>query len=164
MGEEWWDQKYVQWEKRLIAEWVARTYPDQEVRFHVQIGPPPVGEEGKAITAARVRMLQVYCNWADAIVFLPDRLILIEAAIVATPTKLTQLELYQEMLPMTPDLAPWRHLPIEPILVYSIEHPTLLRLARQKGIRTIQYVPNWLNKWLAKRGATKAESKTITRL
>jgi len=164
MGEEWTDAKYVHWERHLIGEWVTKTYPDAEVRFRVQIGTPPVTPEGAVVTASRIRMLQVYCNRADAIVFLPDRLVLIEASIVASPSAVTQLELYREMLPTTPDLAPWRHLPIEAILLYAIEHPTLLRMTRGKGIRTVQYVPKWLDKWLKKRGATKADSKTIGRL
>jgi len=137
-------REYIRWEDRLISEWLAKTYPGVEFRMHVRLGPDDMRDEGGKFSPSRIRMHQVYKSRCDAIVFLPDRLILVEAAVIMTPTKVTQLELYQRMIPTTPDLAPWRHLPIEPLLLYCVEHPMLATMAREKGFRTVQYIPDWL--------------------
>lgn len=154
-------RQYIRWEDRLISEWLARIYPDTEYRMHVRLGPDTVRDEEGKFSPTRVRMHQVYKARCDAIVFLKDRLLLIEAAVIMTPTKVTQLELYRRMIPTTPDLAPWRHLPIEPILLYCIEHPQLAAMAREKGFRTIQYEPEWLEDRLARLEGRKVQGDWI---
>lgn len=81
-------------------------------------------------------------------VILPDRLLLIEAAIRPNPGKLSQLELYAMLVPHTPELAKYRHLDVELVLLYAIEDPALILLARRKGITTIYYRPEWLDSYL----------------
>lgn len=93
-------------------------------------------------------MVGSWRRWADAIILEEDHVTLIEAAIRPNPGKIGQLELYKMLMPHTPELAPWRDLPIEMVLLYAIEDPATNLLARSKGIKCIEYKPSWLPAYL----------------
>jgi hypothetical protein len=143
-------RKWQPREQLMLSEWLAKEYPQYEYRMRVRLGTYPIerDEAGRYLPDAEMRMLGVWRRWADAIVFLPDRLVLVEAAIRPSPGKLAQLELYKELIPHTPELAEFRDFPIEMVLVYAIEDPVLIKLAREKNIRCVHYIPKWLPAYL----------------
>jgi len=135
-------------EMQMLNEWLAKNYPKALVMTRVRLGAPPVEPGRGDLGPGEIRMIGVWRRWADAIVITDNKILLIEAAIRPNPGKIAQLELYEMLIPQTPELAPWRDLPIEKILLYAIEDPATIWLARQKGIRAIYYAPPWLDSYL----------------
>lgn len=135
-------------ELRLVAEFLAATYPKYPYKMRVRLGtthphlviPEATEEENKLIGSWR--------RWADAIVFADDRLILIEVAIVPEPGDISMLLLYERLIPHTPELEEYSNLPVEKLLVYAIEDPVLISLARDQGIKVIYFKPDWVDEYL----------------
>ena len=135
-------------EQRLVSEFIARFYADYESRTHVHLGSTPPRLRGKFTTDAEARLVGVFRRWADAIVFMPDRLVLIEGKILPQPGVLSQLKLYEALIPKTPELAEHREKPIEKVLVCAIEDPLITQLARTEGVLVRVFHPAWINQYL----------------
>ncbi len=141
---------YTPWEIMMIGEWVGITFDDVVYQTNVRLGPlTPRNSQGQ-FTRDELRMLGVWRRRADAVVYLPDRLLLVEAVLTSNPGKLSVLELYELLVPQTPELAPYLHLPVQKTLLYCIEDPVLNVLAERKGILAIQYVPTFFDAWFDK--------------
>jgi len=135
-------------EQRLVSEFVARFYPHTESRTHVHLGSTPTRLKGRYSTEEDARLVGVFRRWADALVFLPDRVLLIEGKILPQPGVISQLKLYVELIPKTPELAEHRHKPIEPVLVCAIEDPLISELARREGITVRIFHPAWIDEYM----------------
>jgi hypothetical protein len=104
--------------------------------------------ESPGLTDEERRMIGVHRRWADAVVLLPDRVILVEAKIRPQPGVISQLTTYARLLPHTPELGRHADLPIEMVLLYAIEDGLINVLAREQGIKCISYQPAWLDEYL----------------
>lgn len=135
-------------EQRLVSEFVAEFYGEHESRTHVHLGSLPARLRGRFAKEEDERLLGVFKRWADALVFMPDRVVLIEGKILPQPGVISQLLLYEELIPKTPELAEHKDKPIEKRLVCAIEDPLISELARRSGIRVITYRPKWIDKYL----------------
>ena len=135
-------------EQRLVAEYIARFYPEHESRTHVHLGKVQPRLRGKYLDENAERMIGLFRRWADAVVLLPDRIVLIEAKILPQPGVLSQLELYARLLPKTPELADHKHKPIERVLVCAINDPEITAMAREQGVKVVTFKPAWLNGYL----------------
>jgi len=141
---------YTPWEIRMIGEWVSQTFPDVPWQTNVRLGSlTPRNEQGR-FTQEELHLLGVWRRRVDAIVVLPDRLLLVEAVLRSQPGKLSTLQLYEALARQTPELAQYQHLPVQKVLLYCIEDPTLTVLAQQQGILCIQFVPSFFDEWFAK--------------
>lgn len=93
-------------------------------------------------------MVGVFRRWADALVFLPDKIVLIEAKILPQPGVISQLKLYEELIPKTPQLAEHYYKPVEKLLVCAIEDRVITELARREGIRVVVFRPAWIDAYM----------------
>jgi len=75
----------------------------------------------------------------------------------AEPGIVTLLVLYRRLFRETPDLRERWDLPLEMMLVYAIEDPVTIEMAREAQIRAVQYQPTWLDSWLASVSVRKRE-------
>ena len=137
-------------EQRLVSEFIARFYPDYESRTHVHLGSTPPRLKGKFTSEETARLVGVFRRWADAIVFMPDRLILIEGKILPVPGVISQLKLYEELIPKTPELSEHWEKPIEKLIVCAIEDPVITELARREGILVRVFRPSWIDSYMKK--------------
>jgi len=145
------DSDKRQWqprELRLVSEFLAKYYGEYPYRTRVRLGSIHPELSPDQLSESERRMVGVFRRWADAIVFMPDRLVLIEAAIRPSPGDISQLELYKHLLPHTPELAEHAGKPIELLLVYAIEDPLIVSLARNRGIRVQYFKPDWVDDYL----------------
>ena len=132
----------------MLGEWLEKEYHGRYYATRVRLGAPPAALIKPDMPEEEVRMLGVWRRWADALVVLPDRLVLIEAAIRPDPGDVSKLELYASLLPHTPEFRQHRDKPIELVLLYCLEDPVLVALARKHGIKTVYYRPTWLQEYL----------------
>lgn len=139
------------WQPRellMLSEWMAETYPGNEYRTRVRLGRIQPRVDAPGLTPEERRMIGVHRRWADAVVLMPDRVVLVEAKIRPQPGVISQLELYARLLPHTPELGEHAELPIEMVLLYAIEDELINVLAREKGIRCVQYWPSWMDEYI----------------
>jgi hypothetical protein len=129
---------------RMVSEYIAKNYSHGKAMTRVRLGAlhPTLLMEG--LDAAETAMMGIWRRWADAIVILPSKLILIEGAILADPGDISKLIIYKSLIPHTPELSDYLKLDIEMQLVYSIEDPLIVITARQVGIRTVMFQPDWI--------------------
>ena len=135
-------------ELRLVSEFLAQEYRDYPYQTHVRLGSIRPRVDGAFVGDEEVRMLGVFRRWADALVILPDRLVLIEAAIRPEPGDISMLELYERLIPNTPELAEHVGKPVEKVLLYCMPDDLLLTLAREKGIQVRYFRPAWVEEYL----------------
>ncbi len=142
-------KKRREWELEFVGEWVTKTFPHARYQTQVRLGRiQPRAPDGQ-FTVEEKRMLGLWRRRIDCIVFLPDRLLLVEAVLRALPGKLMVLKLYEKLVRQTPELSEYHDLPIQKILLYAIEDPVLLVIAREEGITPIRFVPRWYDEYLA---------------
>lgn len=133
---------------RLVSEFLAKNYGKYPTRTRVRVGSVHPELKPGELSAAEQKMVGVFRRWADAVVFMPDRLVLIEAAIRPSPGDISQLELYEHLLPLTPELAEHKDKPIEKLLLYALEDPVIVKMARERGIRVTYFHPPWIDEYL----------------
>ena len=131
-----------------MAEFVAEFYGEYESRTHVHLGSTPPRLRGRYAKPSDERLTGVFRRWADAIVIMPDRIILIEGKILPQPGVISQLKLYARLLPKTPELAEHKDKPIEKVLLCAIPDPLLNTLCDEEGIRVVIYRPVWITAYL----------------
>ena len=149
-------QKRTPWEIMMIGEWVATTFPDVAWQTNVRLGSHTPRNARGQFTVEELRLLGVWRRRVDAIVYLPDRLLLVEAVLRSHPGKISTLNLYEMLVPQTPELTQYKHLPIQKTLLYVIEDPVLNILAKKDDILPIQFVPSFFDEWFDKlRGRDK---------
>lgn len=135
-------------EMRLVSEYLAKNYSSYSTQTRVRLGSIHPDLKPEQLSDAEKRMVGVYRRWADAIVFMPDRLVLIEAAIRPSPGDISQLELYEHLLPHTPELVEHKNKPIEKVLLWAIEDPPIAAMARDRGIKVVYFHPSWVDEYL----------------
>lgn len=133
---------------RMVSEYLAKYYSDYPTKTRVRVGRIHPELKPELLSGGELRALGIWRRWADAVIFMPDRLILIEAAIRPQPGKISQLELYEHLLPMTPEFAAEKGKPIEKVLLFALEDPVVAALAREKGIKVVYFHPDWIDDYL----------------
>jgi hypothetical protein len=131
-------------ERKLIVEYVEKTYPKPLAKFYnVRLGEPPA-----ALKAAHPGLpdsyFKVWHAYADAVIVLEKEIHLIEAKVYKPEGAVSQLERYAYELPRTASLKMWSTRPIKKILVTARAPPQLLEFAGRHGIEVIIYRPAWV--------------------
>ena len=133
----------------MAAEYVAARFPDAvAARLNVRLGAAPLELQGETLTASEAGALRVWSRWADAVVELEDRVVLIETKIRPKLGPLEALLLYEVLLPSTPGFSLGGR-SIEKRFVYAVEDPVLVYIARILGIIPEKYEPAWLREYLS---------------
>lgn len=129
---------------QMLSEWLTKTQAGKRWMTRVRLGTPRSEIPRPEMSPEERVMIGSWRRWADAVILTDEDVTIVEAAIRPEPGKISQLELYRTLLPHTPELAAWKGLPIKMILLYAIEDPATILLAREKDILCIQYQPSWL--------------------
>jgi len=146
-------------EMQMVTEYLTREYPRTFWATRVRLGSPHPELLMPVLSEEERRMIGVWRRWADAVIVQKDKVIILEAAIRPDPGDVSKLELYSRLLPVTPEYRQYKDRPIEMILLYAIEDPATILLARERGIRCIEYKPDWLSSYVAL--LTKRESRGV---
>ena len=135
-------------EQRLLSEFFAREYPTTPVATRVRLGSIEPELVTESLSEPERRMIRVFKRWADGLIFLPDKTIIVEAKIRLDPGVISKLEIYRRLFFETPEYKDRWTLPVELMLVFAIEDPVTIELAREKGIRCIPFRPEWVPEYL----------------
>lgn len=135
-------------EMQMLAEWLTKTQRGKRWMTRVRLGSPKPAVPTPNMSVEERAMIGSWRRWADALILEKDQVTIIEAAIRPNPGKISQLELYAMLFPHTPELAAWKSAKINLVLLYAIEDPATVLLAREKGIKAIEYKPSWLPSYL----------------
>ena len=144
-----------------MTEFLRKEYPTTPYSTNVRLGSIPLEFVARPLTSEQARQLSRLKRYCDAVIFLPDRTIIVEAKMRAEPGIVTLLALYRRLFKETPDLRERWGLPLEMMLLYAVEDPVTIEFAREVGIRAVQYRPEWIEEWLASVSVRKREA-TLT--
>lgn len=131
-----------------MSEWTRLVFPRAHVKENVRLGTYHHALAGANPTEAELRALGSARRMVDALVFEPDALHLVEGKIRNPPVALVELEMYERLVPLTPELKGVRHLPIRKHLVWVIPDPVVEKMARDRGILVHVYHPPWVDEYL----------------
>jgi len=92
--------------------------------------------------------MKVTVGSVDAIVFLDDRTILVEAMVRDEPGKIAELEMYRDLFLSDPEYKARWELPVELVLLTPIFNPFIRAKAEERGIRYVYYRPPWIEQYL----------------
>jgi len=140
---------YTQREHRLLAEWIARTHPGAEVSFRQRLGAFDPSLDDARLSEAEIRSLGIFRRYVDALVLDRGTVHLYEAKLRGAPGALEQLDLYARLVPLTPELEPYRQWPVVRHLLWAIPDPVIEAMARERGILVHVYYPAWLREYFA---------------
>lgn len=139
---------YLPREMRLLGEFVAKEYPTDQVFINLRLGAIRPDLDLDGLSPAEVRMLGVFRRFADALVVKPEKLILIEASIRPDPGKLSQLQLYERLVPHTDSLNQYKDRKIRKTLLWAFNDEVLASIAREQGVVVRVFHPPWVDEYL----------------
>ena len=135
----------VELEERLVSEWVAVTYPRARYRLRTRLGPlPELSPELEAMGISR-NIYTVVRHWADCLVFLQDKTVIVEGKIRWKPEGLGQLITYRRMFFETPEYTDRWDLPVELVALYAYITPDNMELLKDFEITPVEYRPKWIS-------------------
>jgi len=139
-----------EWEAEYVAEYVSAAFPGEKAVYHCRLGTWPTPLTEVALTPEEQAMLRVRMRWADAVVILPDKLVVVEGKLRASEflKGLGELQLYVHLVPHTEEFLAWKGTPVVGRLLTPIEDPVVNAIARQQGIETAVYKPKFWNEFL----------------
>ena len=137
-------RKSAQVETRMVAEYLLKNYAAFPTRTGVPLGYVDEGLMATAGYQKAILMSRPYRPECDAIVILPNYLVLIEAKVWNVVNGCAKLPLYKSLVASTPELK--QYLPREIImhLVVGWTNPNLEAMAQSAGVVIKVYSPDWL--------------------
>ena len=135
-------------ETRLLSEWVAENFPEDRVMYRVRLGEYPEWAKTAIAKGAPREIYKIYQRWADAIVLREKELIIIEAKIRPDPGVISQIKLYEQLLPKTEAFADFRDYPIRLIVLMAMRDLEVEEMAEGLGIEVHIYTPPWVIAYL----------------
>jgi hypothetical protein len=135
-------------ESRLLSEYLADRYKGQRIILQPRLGAIAPHLDGVELSAGELRSLGVWRRYPDAVVLMPGRAVIIEASLKPDPGKISLIELYARLFPLTPEFGEYASLPTEKLLVFGVHDHILEAMARDHGVRVEVYQPQWILDWL----------------
>lgn len=132
----------------LLREWAAKMHPGAQLLEQYRLGPTHASLPGVKITPALERALRV-SNWfADGILMLSDKTLLIEAKVKPSPSAVGQALFYLRLAMRTPNLQTRIAMPIVPLVLWAERDDAVGDFARQLGCKVEIYTPMWITDYL----------------
>ncbi len=135
-------------EERLVSEYLERTWPKARKVVRVRLGQVQALLPTEVLSQPELNMIGVLRRWADAVVLLPDRSIIVEGAILPDPGDISRLLYYEALFKRTPEYSDRWPLPVEKVLLLAIPDPLLVSLGSASGVRVVTYTPAWIQAYV----------------
>ena len=153
-----------QTEALLCSQFLAENYPTARTYIQQYVGPIKPAAELAGLSKSEKLALGTGRRRADAIAITPDRIVVIETYIHVHLGKLSQLMTYLELVSSTPELADYKTLPTEGLLVGAQRDPIMDQMAAKFGIEVIIFRPVWVVEYLKNVAARHSRDRTNVEL
>jgi len=140
-----------EWEAEYVAEYCQAAFPREQVVYHCRLGTWPGPLTAGELTEEEQAMLRVRMRWADAVILLPDKMVVVEGKLRASEflKGLGELQVYTHLLKVTPEFEKFKDRQVVGRLLTPIEDPVVNAIARQQGIETAVYKPKFWREFIA---------------
>ena len=135
-----------QFEKKLVNEYFEKNYIDKHVQRRVALGPTQVPIVNK--------MMNVITRWADAIVFEPNLITIIEFKMEPKGDAIGQLNLYEQEFGKSVAYQQYWDRPIRKILITTRIDDAVQEQAEAHNIEYQVFRPDWIKFWEKQRFRT----------
>jgi hypothetical protein len=129
----------IEAEREYAAAYVGTFYPGERAMFDFRLGDIVTDLEPEGLTQEELNIIGAHRRFADAVVVRSTEVVLIETAIRPALGKISTLHGYSRLAKVTPELAPFRDLPLRLELVGCIYDPVLDQLCREQGIKYVTW-------------------------
>lgn len=143
-------RKYTQGEIMMVADYVKTYFPNARVIQRVRLGSAPEDAKEKYGVDAANRLFKSSFKWADAVVIEDSRVIIIEGKIRTMVNAISQLQYYEVLWKKSEEYQEYWGLPVELWLVAPWFDESTREFAESKGIKCVEFVPDWIEKYLDK--------------
>ena len=141
-------RKYRNVHESYLAEYLGITYPPGTWRTNVRLGKVRVPETEKLSPQEKRLLLGAFGASADAIVLLPDRVVIIEAMVRHEPGAGEDLLKYRMLFRETEEFKDYWNWPIELVILTPLDITTYERVYRELGVKVVNYRPPWILEYL----------------
>jgi len=140
---------YEQRERRYVVDYVRTRYPDSYVIYQPKLGSIPEKYMGVDLSGLSSNIFDVTKRYADALVSLPDRNVLIEAKILFKIGAIAQLRHYATLIPQTeiPGIDTSKRLELQ-IVTVSVDAQDAA-YASTEGVAVVVYQPQYAVEYLS---------------
>ena len=128
----------------MVSEYLLQSYANFPTRTGVPLGKVSDTLMAQAGYQKAILMSRPYRPEVDAIVFLPNYLVIIEAKVWNVVNGAAKLPLYKSLIPVTPELAEYKNREVIMELVVGWTNDNLELMAKNAGIRVRVFCPDWL--------------------
>ena len=143
---------YKQLDRRYVVEYVNEKFPDRRfVWYNAAVGPVPEALV-KAHPEVSLKHFKRWRRYADAIVIMQDRIILIEGELRRPVEGLGELLMYRDIIKQSPELKPYINLPLEVRLIIPRPDPMVINTASAQGIIVDVFYRDWVGDYLRELG------------
>jgi hypothetical protein len=136
-------QKNVKWENLLAREYIEKFYSQYPHWYRIEVGALPEGFENAMFTKVR--------RYADAIVRMPDHVLIIEMKMLAKPEVVAQIQNYIDLFNETPMFEKYWKEPVKGKVVAALCDEATKRFIEKHGIELEIYKPANYDAWYAKK-------------
>ena len=142
-------RRYRQVHESYLTEWLGMNFPPGTWRTNVTVGKivtPP----GVSLTPEEYANLrETFGAQADAIVFLPNEVIIVEAMVRHEPGVLEDLLKYKRLFLKDDTFDRYHTLPIRLVILTPLDLGEYEKMAKDMGIEVVRYNPVWIQEYLA---------------
>jgi hypothetical protein len=135
-------------ETQLLSDYLAARHSTDRIQLQPRLGEVRPELQDANLTANELRALGVFRRYPDAVIFKPDRVIIIEASVKPDVGKISILDLYAHLFRLTPEFAEFKEYPITKRCVWGMEDQAAGLIARQHGCEVHIFTPDWLAEYL----------------
>ena len=131
-----------------MREWASRTYPQVPLVEQFRLGPTTAKLVGVTVTPALEAALRVSNWYADGVIFGPLETLVIEAKVKPTPSAISQVQFYADLIPQTPAMQSRLNLPINALVLFAEDDPSVTAFALRHRVQVAIYTPPWIAQYL----------------
>lgn len=142
-------RKREEWEERFIGEFLALHYPDRPYKTKVRVGPIITSLPLERLEPAELSMVGIVRRRCDAVIYMPDHVIILEAGIRSLPGKISQLELYLKRYGETPEEEKYWTWPRKGLLVFAVPDQAVMEMAKERGFEVEYFRPSYIDVYLS---------------
>ena len=135
-------------EMRLVEDYCKEFYSGAKVLYRVRLGSAPLVVKSKFGKDRGERWFQPFKPWADAVIILPDQVILLEAKLRATTAALGQVLMYRDVFFDTPEFVQYKGRELITRVISPWWDEKIANLLHQYKIETEYYEPAWVEDYV----------------